>query len=39
MAEEKVLHEGRKPLDLAYPEQVSATAFSGNTKMQMKQRL
>lgn len=27
MAEEKVLHEARKILDLAYPQQVSATAF------------
>lgn len=35
MAEEEVLHEARKTLDLAYPEQVFATAFSGNTKMQM----
>lgn len=39
MAEEKVLHEARKTLDLAYSEQVSATAFSGNTEMQMKQQL
>lgn len=39
MAEEEVLHGARKTLDLAYPEQGSATAFSGDTEMQIKQQL
>lgn len=34
MTEEEVLHEAIKTLDLAYPEQVSATAFPGDTEMQ-----
>lgn len=37
MAEEEVLHEARKPQDMVYLQQTSATAFSGNTKMQTKQ--
>lgn len=34
MTGKEVLHEVRKSLDLAYPEQVSATAFPGATEMQ-----